>query len=241
MQLITDSRISATLDAVSTFSSANAYQAIAVAFTQIYSTAPSPDVTEAAHQKHLDVHLRALKTLFIDLVKVRDAQTFQLHKAIPPQTVWDFVNSKKGKEKEGDVEMVEVESANETSTGSGVDYEGALGSIYSHSPSSFSLSVPSGSSTVSLEELTPRRSPTLDALLSLLSEASQPDSPSSRLTSSSQRMRIADSICALLAGTVTKIAERKAIVEGARGKEVSAALKRLAATGSDKVRLLVAE
>lgn len=137
--------------------------------------------------------------------------------------------------------MVEVESALETSTGSGVDYEGALASIYSHTPSAFSSSAPSGSSTVSLEASTPRRSPTLDALLSLLSEASQPDSPSSRLTSSSQRMRIADSICALLAGTVTKIAERKAIVEGARGKEVSAALKRLAATGSDKVRLLVAE
>lgn len=228
--------ISATLEAVSTFSSANAYQSIALAFTRVYETEPSPDTTAAAHQKHLDVHLRALKTLFIDLVKVRDAQTFQLHKATPPQTVMDFVDSKKGKEKEGDVEMGEAESVVETSTGSGVDYEGALASIYSRTTSLSSSSAPSGSSTASLEASITRQSPTLDALLSLLCEASQPDSPSNRLTSFSQRMRLADSICALLSGTVTKIAERKAIVDGARGKQVSAALKRLAATGSDKVR-----
>ncbi|GAA5824393.1 hypothetical protein JCM5353_005021 [Sporobolomyces roseus] len=227
-----------TLETVSTFASANAYQAIAFAFTRVYETAPSPDVTETAHHKHLDVHLRALKTLFIDLVKLRDAQTFQLHKAIPPQTAMDFANSQKGKEKEkeGDVEMVEVESIVERSVVSGVDYEGALATIYSHTTSSFSSSGPSGSSPTSLSLSTTRQSPTLDALLSLLSEASQSESPGNRLTSFSQRMQIADSICTFLAGTVTKVAERKVIVNGARGKEACVALTRLAETGSDKVR-----
>lgn len=131
--------------------------------------------------------------------------------------------------------MVEVEPTVETSVVSGVDYEGALATIYSHTTSSFSSSGPSGSSTTSLPLSTTRQSPTLDALLSLLSEASQSDSPSNRLTSFSQRMRIADSICTFLAGTVTKVAERKVIVNGARGKEACVALTRLAETGSDKV------
>ncbi|GAA5964482.1 hypothetical protein JCM3765_006298 [Sporobolomyces pararoseus] len=222
-----------TLESVKSLNSPafSAHASIAEAFVEIYTNFPPTTVSLATYQKQLDVHLRALKTLFVDLVSAL-RPTSGDSKALL-QSIHQIGGGGKGKEKVGDVEMSEkpVSSGNvETSS------QRLLGIIYDLAPAtSTSIGFPGPSSF--FPSSSPKRlSPTLNALLELLIDSSQPDHSGSRLSGASQRMRIADHICTLLSRTIRGLDEQQAIALGGRGKETLAALRRLVEFGSEKVQ-----
>lgn len=137
----------------------------------------------------------------------------------------------KGKEKEGDVEMSDRDQSNDE------DLSQILAIIYCPSAASTSASTVPGSSSSSPPPAVTQLSPTLDALLELLVDASQPDHPVSRMSGTSQRMRIADHVCTLLSRTIQSHNEQQAIAAGEKGTETIAALRRLVESGSEKVSL----
>lgn len=114
-----------------------------------------------------------------------------------------------------------------------------LGIIYETSPATSSSAGFPGPSSFAPSISVKRLSPTLNALLDILVDSSQPDHSGSRLSGTSQRMRIADHICTLLSRTVRGFDEQQAIAVGGRGKETLAALRRLVEFGSEKVSFLL--
>ncbi|GAA5900375.1 hypothetical protein JCM5296_001412 [Sporobolomyces johnsonii] len=241
------------IETVSILLSARAYQAVSTAFARLLgSTAPPPDIPESIYQKHVESHLRALKSLYVDLVKVvgprewgtdiigasidvaerRDAERLW-HSAAKSSTVSDA----KGKGKEEDVEMDGIEP-NEAAELSELQAKAtkALEEVYQLQPSTAPPPFAAGPSTLSSFASKDRLSPTLAAVLDLLNECSQFEPSSAPPVALPQRLRVADLVCAFLAGTVRLPQQRQAVAGGARGKETLAALKRLAERGSDKVR-----
>lgn len=224
----------ATLESVTVFAGpSHAYEAVTKGFVRVYSEYPPTHFSLAVYQKRLDVHLRALKTLFIDLLAAsrphgdyglpsRDSRSGKYGKGV----------GAKGKEKEGDVKMsdeVEAEESIEALT------QRVSSIVYDLGPASTTSTAYPGPSGFSSVPSTSRLSPTLDALLELLDDASRPDHPGSRLSGTSQRMRIADHVCALLSRTIQGYQERQSIAAGGKGKQTLAALRRLVEVGSEKV------
>ncbi|GAA5879254.1 hypothetical protein JCM16303_003138 [Sporobolomyces ruberrimus] len=224
-----------TLESVTVFAGpSHAYEAVTKGFVRVYSEYPPTHFSLAVYQKRLDVHLRALKTLFIDLLAAsrphgdyglpsRDSRSGKYGKGV----------GAKGKEKEGDVKMsdeVEAEESIEALT------QRVSSIVYDLGPASTTSTAYPGPSGFSSVPSTSRLSPTLDALLELLDDASRPDHPGSRLSGTSQRMRIADHVCALLSRTIQGYQERQSIAAGGKGKQTLAALRRLVEVGSEKVK-----
>ncbi|GAA5989274.1 hypothetical protein JCM5350_005056 [Sporobolomyces pararoseus] len=224
---------SSTLESVKCLSSPSfsAHAAIAEAFVDTYTNFPPTNLSVATYQKQLDVHLRALKTLFVDLVSALRPTSGILQ--VLPESIHQVCTGGKGKGKAGDVEMSEKPES------SGTVEDGAqrlLGIIYDLSPATPSSIGFPGPSSFAPTSSVKRLSPTLDALLDLLVDSSQPDHSGSRLSGTSQRMRIADHICTLLSRTVRGFDEQQAIAIGGKGKETLAALRRLVEFGSEKVQ-----
>ncbi|GAA6009886.1 hypothetical protein JCM11491_000852 [Sporobolomyces phaffii] len=219
-----------TLESVSVLASptANVYERIVEAFVTVSNDYSSLNDTSALYQKRLDVHLRCLKTLFIDLVSAE-----RPHGNYSTASIRKGGINVKGKEKEDDVEMAPVKdiSANVE------DLRDKLtGLIYDLAQDRDSISPRPGPSSFSSSPSANRLSPVLGSLLDLLDDASRPDHAGSRLSGISQRTRIADHICSLLSRTMRGFRERQAIAAGGKGKETLAALKRLVETGSEKVQ-----
>ncbi|CEQ39304.1 SPOSA6832_00838 [Sporobolomyces salmonicolor] len=241
------------IETVSILLSARAHQAVSTAFARVLgSTAPPPVIPHSIYQKHVESHLRALKTLYVDLVKVvgpREWGTDIIGASIDlaerrdaerlwhPATKGSAAANVKGKGKEEDVAMdgVEPNEASELSELQAMA-TGALEEVYQLQPLTATPPFAAGPSTLTSYASKDRLSPTLAALLDLLNECAQFEPSSAPPVALPQRLRVADLVCAFLAGTVRLPQQRQAIAGGARGKETLAALKRLVEHGSDKVR-----
>ncbi|BGP13292.1 hypothetical protein JCM10213_004938 [Rhodosporidiobolus nylandii] len=234
------------LAAVSILLSSSAHLAVVRALSLTLSyTSTSPDTPPTAAHKFLESHLRALKSLFSDLVKVVGPRewgtdivgaSIDVEERRDAESLWHpQVKAKeasaKGKEKEEDVPMRGVDAAG------GDDLaelkklaQAALEEAFRTSASPTTAVSTGPSSSASFASSSPSL---LYSLVDLLVDCSAPDAPTS---SYAPRMRLAELICSFLAGTVRLPQQRMAVAGGDKGKEVLAALRRLAEHGSDKVK-----
>ncbi|GAA6061710.1 hypothetical protein JCM10212_004942 [Sporobolomyces blumeae] len=235
----------ASREAVSILLAADAQQAAARAFSRLYSDPSPPNIPQATVQRYVEVHLRALKALYVDLVRVvgpRPWGTDIIGTSVDPAERRDaeevpgshsLLWLDKGKGKAG---PVEAEPSGDELRGLQSKANGALEYIYALSSTSTLGPSSAGPSTFSHVPVSGRLSPTLHALLSLLVDCVRPDDARSTISTSPQRIRIADLVCKFLSGTVRTPSQRRAIAQGGKGKETLAALQRLTEEGPDKVR-----
>ncbi|GAA5826292.1 hypothetical protein JCM11251_007244 [Rhodosporidiobolus azoricus] len=237
--------------------SSSAHLAAVRALSCFLHFAPSsPHTTVATQQKLLESHLRAVKSLYTDLVKVvgprewgtevvggsidveerRDAEGLWIGQ--PEKTAAEAAGGKgKGKEMNEDVAM------------GGVDSDAVamyLEQLKQQAEAALELVFQSGASSAGPASIGPSSSSTsspatslLPALIDLLAECAFPSTSASPALPT-QRMRTADLICSFLAGTVRQPYQRAAVMqamsgEGAKGQLLKA-LRSLVETGSDKVR-----
>ncbi|GAA5918570.1 hypothetical protein JCM6882_002340 [Rhodosporidiobolus microsporus] len=240
------------LTAVSILLSSSAHRSAVLALSSVLHTAlNSPHSTPATQHKLLESHLRAVKSLYTDLVKVvgprewgtevvgasidaeerRDAEGLWLTQTAAKGA--EATNGKgKGKETEEDTAMRGVEGGApvvnlvELKT----QAQAALELVFlPRTPSP--AAGPSSSSSPSSSALLP-------SLIDLLADCASPSDSSSAVSAPlPQWMRIADLICTFLAGTVRQAYQRAAVLEGEdKGRKMLVALRSLAENGSDKVK-----
>lgn len=235
MQTLTDERdrtCAATIESVQSLSepTLDAYEAIAQAVVRVHANHMAASTPTMAYQKQLDAHLRALKTLFVDLLAASRSNG-TLRNGTQGDREARRGGKGKGKEQAGDVEMRERDRPI-------VDVSRHLAVLYSLAPAPATPSPFLGPSSFAPPAAVQnsRLSPTLDALLDLLDDASRSDHAGSRLSGTAQRIRVADHICTLLARSIRGFAEQQAIAAGGKGREALSALRRLVESGSEKVR-----
>ncbi|GAA5850936.1 hypothetical protein JCM8547_009136 [Rhodosporidiobolus lusitaniae] len=247
-----------TLTAVSTLLSSSAHVAVVRALSLVLSSSnASPNVPQATQHKLLESHLRALRALHVDLVKVVGPRewgtevvgaSIDVEERRDVESLWLPQKTKaseageggigKGKEREND-EDVAMSGAEGSA---GVDLaelkrqaEEALDAVFrtsSTAPSSFpDIGSSSASSAV------PSSSASLpSALVDLLVSTAQFDPASPSPVPFPQRMRLADLVCSFISGVVRHSSQRETLTAGEKGREGLAALRRLAEHGDDKVR-----
>ncbi|GAA5846411.1 hypothetical protein JCM3766R1_001187 [Sporobolomyces carnicolor] len=208
----------------------DAYEAIAQAVVRVHANHMAASTPTMAYQKQLDAHLRALKTLFVDLLAASRSNG-TLRNGTQGNREARRGGKGKGKEQAGDVEMRERDRPI-------VDVSRHLAVLYSLAPAPATPSPFLGPSSFAPPAAVQnsRLSPTLDALLDLLDDASRSDHAGSRLSGTAQRIRVADHICTLLARSIRGFAEQQAIAAGGKGREALSALRRLVESGSEKVQ-----
>ncbi|GAA5932098.1 hypothetical protein JCM3775_004239 [Rhodotorula graminis] len=236
-----------TLDAVATLFSVDAHHAVSLSLPHILALVPASSPSPA-QQKVVEAHLRALKSLFSDLVRVvgpREWGTEVMGASIDAaerrdaENLWAYSPGEdkqpqgprpcgKGKGKETDSMQVDasggrarldVQQLQAAAARVLCDvYEPASGD---EAPLAGSSSASSGSSGKGA------RSATLDAVLSLLVWSAQEDR---------HVFRIAELVCSFIAGTVRWPSQRAAVANDERGTAVLEALRSLIEKGSDKVR-----
>ncbi|GAA6004110.1 uncharacterized protein JCM10292_005888 [Rhodotorula paludigena] len=194
----------------------------------------------------LEAHLRALKALYTDLVKVvgprewgtdvvgasidvaerRDAESLWTWSGVQERKAADA----KGKGKEADVALGGVASLDLLVLQQAAD--DALQGLFALRPLEPTPGV--GSSTACGGRRGVEQTATLAQLMALLRWAADP--LSSADLSLQHRQRYLELICAFLAGTVRRPEQRAAVLAGVDGVTTMGALYGLAYTGSDKVR-----
>ncbi|GAA6000760.1 hypothetical protein JCM10207_004643 [Rhodosporidiobolus poonsookiae] len=232
------------LTAVSILLSSNVHQAVVLSVSCVLQALhTSPNTPTTTQHKILESHLRALRALYVDLVKVvgpREWGTEVVGASIDvaeredAEGLWAPPKKPevdKGKGKEGDVAMRGVEG------GGGVDVvelrrqaQAALNFVFSWSVSPAPDASAGSSSAAASSSFTS----ILPPLVELLTECASSDVASS--PGLSQRMRTADLICSFLAGTVRTQQQRLVVLGFEQGKAVLGALKSLTEVGTDKVR-----
>ncbi|GJN87904.1 hypothetical protein Rhopal_000859-T1 [Rhodotorula paludigena] len=195
----------------------------------------------------LEAHLRALKALYTDLVKVvgprewgtdvvgasidvaerRDAESLWTWSEVQERKAADA----KGKGKEADVALGGVASLDLLVLQQAAD--DALQQLFALRQLATTPGV--GSSTAGGARRGVEQTATLAQLLALLRWAADPLSSSD--LSLQHRQRYLELICAFLAGTVRRPEQRAAVLAGVEGVTTMRALYGLAYTGSDKARL----
>ncbi|GAA5902579.1 hypothetical protein JCM8208_006928 [Rhodotorula glutinis] len=235
-----------TLDAVATLLSANAHHAVSLSLPHILALLPASSLS-AAHQKIVEAHLRALKALFTDLVRVvgpREWGTEVMGASIDAaerrdaENLWAYSPggeqpqgprpSGKGKGREMDSMQVDGSSTGARPDAQQLQAAAARVLCDVYEPKSSDDAPLAGSSSASTSSPgKPARSATLDALLSLLIWSAQEDRHTSR---------IAELVCSFIAGTVRWPSQRAAVANDERGTAVLEALRSLVEKGSDKVR-----
>ncbi|KAL8281545.1 hypothetical protein RQP46_006229 [Phenoliferia psychrophenolica] len=236
-----------TPEAVTTLLTAGAHNALTTSLVSLSSSSsPSSSSSDALlplRRKLLETLLRSLKALYLDLVKVVGPRAWgcdvigasvQLEERQDVQQShhWDFDPAGKGKQRDDTVDMEGVEG-----TGCVPDLkalaEEALRAIYAARvvpASAFASSSEAGPSVGP-----PRQEPTpvLAVLLHLLRDCSRAGGGTSPLVSDSNRFRLADMICTLVAGTVRVPYQRTAVLVD---PEVTEALHHLVERGNGKVQ-----
>ncbi|BGP29556.1 hypothetical protein JCM10296v2_001295 [Rhodotorula toruloides] len=241
-----------TIEAVSTLLTARAHQAVCGSLPLIASLDRSDEGSLASRYKVIESHLRALKALYTDFVKVvgpRQWGTDVIGASIDvaerqdAESMWKQEDARKmraikGKGK-GKGKGREDETMSEADGDAGLagllsQARAALDEVYRMETEMTAPSVAS-SSIASLPSTRHSRSPVLDTLLDLLIRASEEDTHPA-IPSVPQRMRIAEFVCHFFSGTVRWPHQRRAVTSGEKGKEALAALRRLADKGTEKVR-----
>ncbi|BGP05506.1 Armadillo repeat-containing protein 8 [Rhodotorula toruloides] len=239
-----------TIDAVSTLLAAHAHQAVCKSLPFIASLDTTDEGFLPSRYKVVESHLRALKALYTDLVKVvgpRQWGTDVIGASIDvaerqdAESMWkqEDVRKMRASRGKGKGKGREDETMSEADSDAGLagllsQARAALDVVYRMETDTAAPSVAS-SSIASLPSTRHTRSPVLDTLLDLLIRSSEEDTHPA-IPSVPQRMRIAEFVCNFFSGTVRWPHQRRAVTSGEKGKEALAALRRLADKGTDKVR-----
>lgn len=237
----------ATLDAVSTLLAAGAHHAVSLSLPRVLSLVPATDKPTANQQNVVEAHLRALKALFTDLVRVvgpREWGTEVIGASIDAierrdaESLWSCPPAQeppegpqpagKGKARETDMQV-------DGAAGSAVTLDvqqlqaaafRVLAEAYGAKSATSVPTVGSSSAVAADSRGKASPSPTLDALLSLLIWSAQEER---------QASRTAELVCSFFAGTMRWPSQRAAVEMDERNRAVLDALKTLVEKGSDKV------
>ncbi|BGP22349.1 armadillo repeat containing protein [Rhodotorula toruloides] len=239
-----------TIDAVSTLLTAHAYQAVCKSLPLAASLGRTDEQSLASRYKVIESHLRALKALYTDLVKVVGPRqwgtdvigaSIDIAERQDAESMWKPEDSRKvgaskgkGKGKGREDETMSAADDHAALANLLLQARVALDEVFHMETETTAPSVGS-SSIASLPSTRHSRSPVLDTLLDLLIRSSEDDRYPAT-PSVPQRMRIAESVCNFFSGTVRWPPHRRAVTSGEKGKEAMSALRRLANKGTDKVR-----
>ncbi|GAA5984444.1 hypothetical protein JCM11641_000140 [Rhodosporidiobolus odoratus] len=231
------------LTAVDILLSSNVHQAVVLSLScALHFATVSPTPSPANKYKLLEANLRALKSLYVDLVKVVGPRVWgsnvlgasiDVEERRDAENLWSTLPSAastvKGKGQE-DVDMQGTEGRKLVNLAElKKQADDALRGVFEQASAGLPVTGPGPSSAVSSSP-----SP-LSSVLNLFIDCSLFDGSSS-ISSQPHRMRLADLVCCFLAGTVRSSAQRAAVMHGGTGKDVLIALRRLAEHASDKVR-----
>ncbi|BGP37142.1 hypothetical protein JCM10450v2_001048 [Rhodotorula kratochvilovae] len=236
-----------TLDSVSTLLASGAHHAVALSLPRVLALVSSSTPPLANAPKLYEAHLRALKALYTDLVRVvgprewgtevigasidaaerRDAESLWAYEA-PQNAPASGAGSGKGKAKETGADMAPVdEGSPDKAKQVQAAAERVLREVY-EAKSEAPVPFVGSSAAAAGSPASDSRTATLTALLDLLIDSAQAER--------TPAPRIAELVCAFFAGTVRWPSQRAAVLSGEKGGATLAALKTLVEKGSDKVR-----
>lgn len=247
------SNLTASLTAVSILLSSSAHTRLVSSLTAVLHSvsSPSPHTSLTTQAKTVECHLRALKSLFSDLVAVVGPRAWgtqvvgasiDVEERRDAEGLWEVpvgvtggklpASGGKGKGKEGDLTMGESLAG-----AGGVDLERlqrdaqvALDAVFRQP-----MALESHSSGSSSSRPAPALLPSLISVLSSLTPSSSSTASPTSLPLTT-RLRLADLICSFLAGVVRLPEQRFVLTDDEQGRAVLTALRGLVEEGSDKVK-----